>query len=318
MHEAGRNAREGAQVTDRMADRAGMQEFAGRTVLVTGASRGIAAAIALALGRAGATVVAHYSRSVDEAAGFADAAVRLAGAIEAGGGVAHLVDADLARQGAGGQLAREALGRAGSIDSVVLSASIQIHKPLLLQSAEDIERQLRVNLVANIEVLQQLLPGMAERGFGRVLTIGSVQEVAPSAEMPIYSLSKAALRNLVENLAVQSGAAGITVNNLAPGLVETDRNAFRRGDPAEWQRMTRRANPVGRAGQPHDMVGPALYFLSREASFVTGATLYATGGAHVRHNSADATAPKLVLADAATADAQQVEAGTAPRGRRQT
>lgn len=279
-----------------MAAIAGGKAYSGRTVLITGASRGIGAAIALALGRAGANVILHYGADVDARAGFPDAASRLAAEINnQGAGAAHLVDADLTVPGAGVDLARRAVAVHGAIDSVVLSASIQIHKSLLALSAEEIERQLRVNVFANIEVLQQLLPGMAARGFGRVLTIGSVQEVAPSSEMPIYSLTKAALKNLVENLSAQVGSVGITINNLSPGLVETDRNAFRRRDPEEWLRISREANPVGRAALPDDMVAPALYFLSREASFVTGATLYASGGAHVLHSSADRKSSQLFL-----------------------
>lgn len=269
--------------------------FSGRTILVTGASRGIAAAIALALGEAGGEVLLHHSAEVDARAGFPDSAAELAARINKSAGSAHLIDADLTRPGAGSELAHAVLAGCGAIDSVVLSASIQIHKPFLLQSSEEIERQIRLNILANIEILQLLVPGMVQRGFGRVLTIGSIQETAPSAEMPIYSLTKAALRNLVENLAVQAGGAGITINNLAPGLIATDRNAFRRNNPDEWQRISSRANPVGRAGTPEDMVAPALYFLSADTSFVTGATLYATGGAHVRQNSADGAVPRLVI-----------------------
>ena len=153
---------------------------------------------------------------------------------------------------------------------------------LLRQSPEDLARQIAINLTANIEILQGLMPDMARRRFGRVLAIGSVQQQVPSAEMPIYSMTKAALVNLFENLAVQAGVDGITLNTLAPGLVETDRNAFRRRDMAEWERVSRSANPMQRAGQPAEMVAPALYFLSAEAAFVTGATLFATGGGHVR------------------------------------
>ncbi|HEY8596691.1 MAG TPA: SDR family oxidoreductase [Devosiaceae bacterium] len=273
--------------------------FSGRRILVTGASRGIAAAIALALGRAGAQVLLHHCAEVDAASGFEDAAARLKAAIDQGTGSAHILDADLTVPGAGSDLATKALAAHGPIDSVVLSASIQIHKPILLQTMPEVERQVRINLFANIEILQHLIPGMAEHGFGRILAIGSVQEVAPSAEMPVYSLTKAALKNLVENLAVQTGASGITVNNLAPGLIETDRNAFRRKDAEAWERMARSANPVGRAGLPHDMVAPALFFLSSDSSFVTGASLYATGGAHIRNNSADGRPPKLMLPEMA-------------------
>lgn len=255
-------------------------DFTGRRVLVTGASRGIAGAIAQGLGARGAQVALHHSAAADEAAKRPNAAEDLARRIEEAGGGADLIDADLTREGAGQTLA-EAARAQGPIDSVVLSASIQVHRPFLLQTAEDVARQLRINVTANIEILQALLPDMARRGFGRVLVIGSVQQTNPSPEMPIYALTKAALANLVENLAIQSAPRGITLNTLAPGLVETDRNAFRREVPGAWEEASRRANPIGRAAQPAEMVAPALYLLTRDSAMTTGATLYVTGGAHI-------------------------------------
>ncbi len=280
------------------------RSFAGRRILVTGASRGIAAEIALGLGRAGAGVIINHSAAADEAGGFEGAAERLADRISSAGGSAEIIEQNMELEGAGRRLGAAAL-QGGMVDSVVLSASIQIHKPFLQQSGEDIARQIAINITANMELLQALLPDMARRGFGRVLAIGSVQQQLPSAEMPIYSMTKAALANLFENLAVQAGPDGITFNTLSPGLIQTDRNAFRRRDSANWDRITRSANPVQRAGQPAEMVAPALYFLSAEAGFVTGATLFATGGGHVR-SFPQGTRHGLVLPqEETTAAAQQ-------------
>lgn len=255
--------------------------FEGRRILVTGASRGIAAEIALALGRAGAAVILNHCAAADAAAGQAQAAQDVASRIRDAGGTVEVVEQDLEMPGAGRGLAALAQ-EGGPVDGVVLSASIQIHQPFLRQTAEDLARQISINVIANVEILQGLLPGMARRGFGRVLAIGSVQQQVPSSEMPIYSMTKAALANLFENLAVQGGADGITFNTLSPGLIQTDRNAFRRRDMAEWEQVCRNANPMRRAGLPSEMVAPALFFLSEGAAFVTGATLFATGGSHVR------------------------------------
>jgi NAD(P)-dependent dehydrogenase (short-subunit alcohol dehydrogenase family) len=115
------------------------------------------------------------------------------------------------------------------------------------------------NLVSNIQLLQRLIPPMRDAGWGRIISIGSVQEISPSGEMPVYAMSKAAQENLVRNLAVQNARYGITVNNIAPGLVQTDRNAFRRKDPAAWEAIAKGANPMGRAGQPEDIAGAALF-----------------------------------------------------------
>ena len=132
-----------------------------------------------------------------------------------------------------------------------------------------------------LQILQETIPFMRERGWGRIITIGSVQESAPSAEMPIYAMTKAAQENLVRNLAVANAPYGITVNNVAPGLIRTDRNAFRRKDMDAWNRLAAQANPIGRAGLPEDIAPAVLYLASDAASFVTGATLQITGGAHI-------------------------------------
>jgi NAD(P)-dependent dehydrogenase (short-subunit alcohol dehydrogenase family) len=141
--------------------------------------------------------------------------------------------------------------------------------------------QFQVNLVANIQLLQRLLPPMRDVGWGRVVTIGSVQEDTPSPEVPVYSMTKAAQVNLVRNLALQNAAFGVTVNNVAPGLVQTDRNAFRRREPGVWEDFAAGANPMGRAGQPDEIVGAVLFLASNAAAFVTGTTIHATGGSHI-------------------------------------
>jgi NAD(P)-dependent dehydrogenase (short-subunit alcohol dehydrogenase family) len=163
----------------------------------------------------------------------------------------------------------------------VLSASAQINKPFWRQTSSDIATQLQVNISANIALLQAILPAMQADGYGRILTIGSVQEVAPSSEMPIYAMTKAALRNLVENLAVQCASENVMINNIAPGLIQTDRNAFRREDRASWEEFARSANPARRAGTPEDIVTPALFLLAPGNTFTSGTTLYVAGAAQI-------------------------------------
>lgn len=253
----------------------------GRRILVTGGSRGIAAAIASRLVEEGAVVGINYAAEADQTAGLSRAAKSLAEQADTGEGALHLLERDLSIPGAGRELAERAEALLGEVDGLVLSASSQVNRPLAEQGAEDIWRQVRLNLLANIELLQTLLPGMAARGFGRVLSIGSVQEVAPSPEMPIYAMTKAGLRNLVEGLAVHYAPSDVTLNTLSPGLIATDRNQHRRADPAAWNSLQASANPLGRAGTPADLVASALHLLSREAGFITGATLYATGGSHI-------------------------------------
>ncbi|WP_323765699.1 SDR family oxidoreductase [Marinovum sp.] len=262
--------------------------FSGRTALVTGASRGIAAAIAKGLAGQGARVAISYAASADRAAGHEGAADRLVEEIKAAGGEAIAIESDIAQPGAAERLVAECEQRFGAIDTLVLSASAQVNKVFWRQTPSDIATQLQVNLTANVALLQAVLPRMQAEHYGRILTIGSVQEVAPGAEMPIYAMTKAALRNLVENLAVQCARDNVMINNIAPGLIQTDRNAFRRQDRTEWQAFIRSANPAGRAGQPQDVVRPALFLLAPDNTFTTGTTVYVAGAAQVARSSSDA------------------------------
>ncbi len=256
-------------------------DLSGMRVLITGGSRGIAAALVRAFARNGADVVFSYAAMADQAARQDHAAAELCAEATSLGQRVVAIEADLTKPGTASLLATQAEAVLGGVDAVVLSASIQVHKSFLAMPPEDVALQFQINLTANIELLQQVLPSMRAQGWGRIISIGSVQELAPSAEMPIYAMTKAALENLVRNLAVENAAYGITVNNIAPGLIETDRNAFRRQDMDHWKRLTWRANPMQRAGQPDDIAGAALFLASGAASFVTAATIHVTGGAHV-------------------------------------
>lgn len=256
-------------------------DFSGRKVLVTGGSRGIAGAVAREFAQGGAQVAVNYCAEADACAGFPDAAQRMTSELRARGARADAIEGDLSVSGAASSLCERAVQLLGGLDILVLSASVQIHKDFLDLTASEIALQIQLNLVASIQILQQAIPLMRRSGWGRIITIGSVQEAAPSSEMPVYSMTKAAQENLVRNLAVQNAAYGITVNNVAPGLVQTDRNAFRRQDIAAWTALAARANPIGRAGQPHDISGAVLFLASEAAAFITGATIHATGGAHI-------------------------------------
>lgn len=258
-----------------------MFDFSGRRVLVTGASRGIAAEIVRGFCRSGAEVALHYCARLDAKAGFPTAAEALSDEMAATGARVSLIDLDLASPAAGAELGRRAQDALGAVDIVVSSASAQINKPFAQISEADTALQVQVNLTAPLQLFQAVLPGMCARGFGRIVTIGSVQEVSPSAEMAVYAMTKAAQENLVRNLAVTCARQGVTVNNVSPGLIATDRNAFRRADAAGWDAMVRSANPMGRAGLPADVAPAVLYLASDDAAFVTGTTIYVSGGAHL-------------------------------------
>ncbi len=256
-------------------------DLRGRRVLVTGGSRGIAAAIARGCARSGAAIALNHCAEADARAGFPDAGAALVTELQGFGVPAVGLEADLSQSGVAADLGRRALATLGGIDILVLSASVQIHRDILEQTEAEIALQLQLNLVSSIQLLQVLVPPMRQAGWGRIITIGSVQESGPNPELPIYGMTKAAQEHLVRNLAVENARFGITANNIAPGLVQTDRNAFRRRIPGEWESLAANANPMGRAGLPEDIVGAALFLASDAAAFVTGTTIHASGGSQI-------------------------------------
>lgn len=247
-----------------------MFDLTGRTALVTGASRGIGRAIALALATFGCNIAVHFTTGRMAADAVAASAV-------ATGRRAVAIPADFASGGEGRRLARAAQSALGDIDILIASASIEIEQAFEDVTAAEFDRQINVNLRSTLELMQELLPRMAARRWGRVLTIGSVQEASPSPRKAVYAASKSAQSSLVCSMAKEYAPLGVTVNNLAPGLVLSDRTAGLREDPTGWQRKID-AIPVGRAGEPNDMVGVALLLCSGAGSYITGQSVFADGG----------------------------------------
>ena len=255
--------------------------LAGKKMLVIGGSRGIAAAIACRAVELGARIVVHYSSKSDAAVSVTDVADNVLKCYAPFGVKPELIDIDLTTRGGGDEVVQRAQEMIGGVDTLLLSASIQVERPLTDQSADEIDAQIDLNLRANITMLQRVLPQMVANGYGRVLSIGSVQELAPSPRMPVYAMTKSAMKTLIECLALQYANTGITLNTLSPGLIETPRNARFRTDQKLWDEIQANANPMGRSGQVEELVPSAIHFLSPDSSFITGATLYAAGGSHI-------------------------------------
>lgn len=254
-------------------------DVSGRTAFVTGASRGIGRAIALALAEHGADVAINHSSAFDAEVGFPDAASELVAEAQSHGVNALAIEGDLSVDGAVDDAFGRAVSALGRVDILVSNANIQIPCAFEDVTAEQIDLQCRMNYRMPIQILQRALPPMAERGWGRVLTIGSVQQAAPMIELAVYAGLKSAQYNLVVNLSRKYEKSGVTINNLSPGLIDTDRNRFLKHTEADWQATIERASPLGRAGLPEDLVGAALLLCSDAGSFITGANLNVTGGA---------------------------------------
>ncbi len=253
-------------------------DVSGRAALLTGASRGIGRAIALALAEHGADVAINHVSAFDAGIGFPDAARELVEEAQAHGVRAFAIEGDLSVEGAAPDIYDRAVAALGRVDILVLNANIQIPVPFGEATAEQIDLQCRMNYRVPIQLLQRALPPMAERGWGRVLAIGSVQQANPTIELAVYAGLKSAQYNLVLNLSRQYVKTGVTINNLAPGLIDTDRNRFLRGSEDEWRATIERTSPMGRAGLPDDLAGAALLLCSDAGSFITGTNINVTGG----------------------------------------
>jgi glucose 1-dehydrogenase len=254
----------------------------GRRALVTGASMSIGRSIALGFADHGAAVAIHYSAASDARVGQPDAAGATLTEVRARDVAACLIEADLEREGSGHEVVARAGAELGHVDVLVACASVQTRTPFEQVSVEEIARQFRINFVATIELLQAALPPMKDRGWGRALLIGSINEVRPAPDLAIYAALKAAQHNLAINLARRYAPFNVMVNTLAPGLVETERNRWRREDLEDWRRIeTRSAAPIGRAAMPDEIVGAALLLCSEAASYIAGAELMVTGAAHL-------------------------------------
>jgi len=263
---------------ERIARRFSMQ---GRRALVTGGSVSIGRAIALAFAEAGADVAVHYSAAADAAFGLPDAARDTVAEIEARGRKGVAIEADFSLPCEARRCVEAAQQALSGLDVVVACASVQKRVPFLDYPMEEMERQVRINFLATLELLQAALPGMRENGWGRILTIGSINEMKPEPDQPVYAALKSAQTNLSFNLAREYAPYGITINNLSPGLIATERNKWRCEDAAAWKAIERDCSPMQRADMPSEMAGAALLFCSEAGSYITGADLQATGGRHL-------------------------------------
>ena len=241
-----------------------------KTALITGSSRGIGRAIAIALAQDGYEVILHCAGNVAKAE-------EAKAQIEADGGTARIIKADLCDLDAACELAKQA----GDVDVLVLNASLQIPKAWNEISREECMLQLNCNFVSSLLLIQAFAPAMQKKKWGRIITIGSVQERKPHPNMLIYSASKAAQTNMVQSLSLQLAKDGITVNNIAPGVIYTDRNVEALSDAAYAQKVTATI-PVGFYGEPEDCAGMVRLLCSEAGRYITGQSIYIDGGKGVQ------------------------------------
>jgi gluconate 5-dehydrogenase len=247
----------------------GLFDLSGRVAIVTGTSRGLGQYFARALARAGADLVLT-SRDRKTLEPFAQEIAAL-------GRRSVSLDLDVRDYDSIQKMASAAHGFLGRIDILVNNAGCNVRKPALEITWDDWNLVVDTNLRGTFFVAQAVSRHMIERGYGRIINLGSVTAVAGYAGLGPYGASRGGIRQLTMSLADDWGKYGVTVNCLAPGWFRTAQNRVMYED-TEWVEYLKERIPLKRPGQPDDLDGAVVFLASEASRYVTGQTLLVDGG----------------------------------------
>ena len=241
----------------------------GKVALVTGASRGLGAAMAQALAEAGADVVLHGSTSP---------AVNTQAALKSTGRRTALVTADLAQPDAAGHLVSSALAAFGRIDILINNAGTIRRRPAAEHPDDDWDTVIAVNLSSVFRLSRAVGAHLiARHEGGKIINIASLLSFQGGITVPGYAAAKGGVMQLTKALSNEWASHRINVNAIAPGYMETDNTTALRGDPARFRQITERI-PAGRWGRPEDLAGAAVFLASPASDYVHGHVLVVDGG----------------------------------------
>lgn len=244
-------------------------DLQGHKAFVTGSGDGIGKAIALSLAEFGADVIVHAKSNAEQCK-------EVVSEIRNHGVESDFVLADLCNTDSLERVFAD-VSRVFTPDILVLNASVQVRKSFMEITREEYKLQADINLWSTIRLIQLFSEGMRKNGWGRIVTLGSVQQLKPHKDMAVYSATKSAVVTLVKNLAVQFGGEGITINNLAPGVVKTRRNVEALANEA-YATLVQSKIPAGFFAEPQDCGGLAVLLCSDAGRYITGQDIYCDGG----------------------------------------
>lgn len=231
-------------------------------VFITGSTQGIGKALAAAFVKAGHQVCVHCSKDMEKAECVRDEI-----------GAHQAVVCDLSNMDEVNALYE----KTGAVDCLILNASVQYKEFWQDITDETFDRQFDINVKSTLKLMQAYYPAMKEKGFGRIITVGSVNQYRQHGELAVYSATKCAVMKLVEVIAKQVAPFGVTVNNVSPGAIATPRNENVYKDE-EKRKAVEKCIPMGRFGTPEDCVGAILLLCSEQGSYITGTDIVIDGG----------------------------------------
>lgn len=248
-------------------------ELKGKVCLVTGASRGIGRAIALALAEAGGDVAVNYvsPSSEGKAAEVVDRLLPM-------GVRARAYRADVSDRGQADRMVADIHRDFGGVDVLVNNAAINRDKTFLKMPVEHWDEVIRVNLGGTYNLVRTLLPAMVERGWGRIISIISVVAQMGNFGQTNYSASKGAVMAFTKSLAREVGRKNVTINCVAPGYIETDMTA---GVPPKVIEHVKEITPIGRLGRAEEVAYAVRFLADPRASYITGQVIAVNGGMYM-------------------------------------
>lgn len=247
-----------------------MGELTGKVAIVTGASKGIGAGIAKALGKAGAAVVVNYASSKD-------GADRVVKEIAQSGGKAIAVQGDVAKPGDVKRLFEETKKAFGSLDILVNNAGVYDFLPLESVTEEEFHREFNTNVLGLILATREAVKYFGAEG-GSVINVGSVASTMTPPNSVVYSATKGAVDAVTRVLAKELGPRKIRVNSINPGGVETEGTHSAGIVGSDFAKQMAAQTPLGRFGQPEDIAPVAVFLASGASGWMTGEVLVASGG----------------------------------------